>query len=136
MKAVRILPQRVGWLGFDLAEVMGAVGPRDELTWRLVDADLVPSDAASAERWQALTYESRLPGGATLTWADMAELARTCEQVVRGTFTGFGAKEPLVQLAAVDGRCWIVSARDQSILDQVRSAFVGVEDCEQPAPHW
>src|SRR4051812_4780402 len=132
---VKTPPQRDSWLGFDLREVMAAVGPHDGLTWRLRDAALACDDLCAPEKWQAVAYDSHLDEGATLTWDDMAELAKACPRVLEGTFTGFRDNKPILQFTAVGNRYWVVWSKGLAPLEGIRFAFNGVEDYDERTPH-
>jgi hypothetical protein len=114
---------------------MAAVGPNDELSWRLLDAIVACDDDYEPDKWQAIAYDSRLAEGTPITWAQMADLAEACPRVVSGTFTGFRGAAPVVQLRAVDGKYWIVWSRASRTLERVRDAFVGVESYDERKPH-
>ena len=133
--AVKIPAQRSGWLGFDVGDVMAAIGSQSDLKWRVLDAKFAFDDEAISDTWQAVAYDSRLDGGVDVTWERMEALATAGGQVVQGTFTGFDGNEAIVQLTAFGGRHWIVWARRGSTLERVRAAFVGVEDCDVRVPH-
>ena len=135
MPSVKIPAQRIGWLGFDLGDVMAAVGPHSDLKWRVLDANFALDDEATSDTWQAVAYDSRLEGGVDVTWERMEALAGAGGQVVQGTFTGFDGNEAILQLAAFGSRHWIVWARRGATLERVRGAFVGVEDCDVRVPH-
>jgi hypothetical protein len=133
--AVKIPAQRSGWLGFELSDLIAVIGPRTDLEWQVLDAKFAFGDQATSDTWQAVAYDSRLDGGVDLTWERMEALAGADGKIVQGTFTGFDGNEAIVQLTAFDVRHWIVWARRQSVLDRLRDAFAGVEDCDVRVPH-
>ena len=133
--AVKIPAQRSGWLGFELGDVMAAIGPHADIKWRVLDARFAFGDETTSDTWQAVAYDSRLDGDVDLTWERMEALAAENGKVVEGTFTGFDGNQPVVQLSAFDVRHWIVWARSSGVLERLRDAFVGVEDCDVRVPH-
>lgn len=123
------------WLGFDLREVLDAVGPHEELAWVLYDAQF-NGDVRTVwpEGWESVQRRSDMPGGVPLTWQEMQTLGATCQQIIDGRFTGYDeAGHPLLQVQAVDSSYWIIWAQDAAILERVRGRFV-VEDYEEPPP--
>ena len=135
MPAVKIPAQRSGWLGFDLGEVLAAIGEHPDLVWHVLDAKFAFDDEAVSDTWQAIAYDSRMAGGVEVKWEQIVQLAAAPGQVVEGTFTGFDGTHAMVQLQASGGSHWIVWARRPSITEGVRGAFVGVEDCDVRVPH-
>ncbi|MBV8295830.1 MAG: hypothetical protein JO085_03260 [Acidimicrobiia bacterium] len=134
MPAVRIPAQRSTWLGFDLGDVMAAVGEHAELKWQVLDANLAFEDEPVSDAWQAVAFDSRLEGGVDVTWEQMEALAAAGGQVVQGAFTGFDGNEAIVQLAAFRPTHWTVWARHGATLERVRGAFLGVDDCDVRVP--
>ena len=135
--AVKIPPQTLWSLGFDLAEVMSAVGAKLDLRWRLKSAELVLDTApdASRARWEVVEATSVTAGpGVELTWEEMESLARDCLQVIDGTFTGYSGRNPRLQMAAVDSSYWIVWADDPVVIERVRRSFHSVTDYDEPEP--
>lgn len=131
--AVKIPPQGGQWLGFDLEQVMAAVGSHEDLIWTMAGAWIVCRDG-TPDKWQRLADQSNEADGVPLTWTDMAGLAEDCLQVIDGRFTGRRGEEPLLLLAAIDSSYWIVWAADVNVLDRVRRAFSGVEEYDEPPP--
>ena len=137
MPTVRIPRQNDnGWLGFDLAEVMGAVGDHGALAWTLTHFD-THCDVRDVWREGTLAVERRSeePGGLRLTWQEMERLAGCCDQIIWGDFIGYredGSAE--LALVAFDSSFWLVWADDETVLERVRAVFVGVEDDEEPDP--
>jgi len=131
--AVRIPPQGGQWLGFDLEQVMAAVGSQEDLSWHMSGAWIVCRDDAP-DKWQRLADQSNQPNGVPMTWTEMESLAQDCLQVIDGRFTGRRGDDPLLSLAAIDSSYWIVWAAESEVLDRVRGAFSGVEDYDEPPP--
>jgi hypothetical protein len=131
--AVRI-PLSEGF--FDLREVMGAVGDLTSLRWVLRDVwfngDVRPVWPEGHEHAEGGSEE---PGGLPLTWAQMASLAESCQQVIDGRFTGYDEHgQPSVQLQAIDSSYWVVWARNHEVLAAVTSAFPTAEAYDEPTP--
>ena len=135
MPAVKIPAQRSGWLGFDLGDVLAALGEHPDLVWQVVDARFAFDDEAVSDTWQAVAYDSRMAGGVDIKWDEIQKLAAAGGHVVQGAFTGFDGNHAIVQLRAAGSGYWIVWARTGSILEHVRTAFTGVEDCDVRVPH-
>lgn len=135
--SVKIPPQDGDSLGFDLREVMAAVGVHGDLAWHLKGAWFVYDEdlpEAVLAPWERIEEQSRTPAGVQLSWSDMESCARVMLQVIDGTFTGYQGEEPILQLAAIDSSYWIVWARASDRLDLVRHAFDGVLDYDEPPP--
>jgi len=132
--AVKIPAQRSGWLGFDLNDVLPVIGEHPALVWQVVDARFAFDDEAVSDTWQAVAYDSRLAGGVDIKWDQLEQLAGAGGHVVQGTFTGFDGIHAVVQLS-VSRSHWVVWAQRGSVLEHVRSAFTGVEDCDARVPH-
>jgi hypothetical protein len=136
MTAVRIGPQRPGgWLGFDLAEVMAAIGDWQDLEWVLSGAEF---NGDVTEVWPPGTVVDELtrqPGGLPLTWEQMRLLASSCQQIVDGTLIGYSRDgSPKLSLAAIDSSYWIVWSEDDAVLVRIRAAFAAVDDYDEPSP--
>ena len=133
--AVKIPAQRSGWLGFALSDLLGAIGDQPDLVWQVVDARFAFDDQAVSDTWQAVAYDSRMASGVDIKWGQMEELAAAGGQIVQGTFTAFDGNEAIVQLVAFGSSHWVVWARRVRVLEQVRTAFTGVEDYDARLPH-
>lgn len=135
--AVQIGVQGPGrWLGFDLAEVIEAIGDHSHLAWALRNAefngDVRPVWPAGPGEIQA---RSTSVEGVPITWIELLAVSRTCRQIIDGTFVGFDQHgAPVVSVAAIDSSYWIVWALDASVLVRVRAAFDAVVDYPEPAP--
>jgi len=132
--AVKIPAQRSGWLGFDLSDVLDAIGEQPELVWQVVDARFAFDDQAVSDTWQAVAYDSRMASGVDIKWEQMERLAAAGGQIAQGTFTAFDGNDAIVQLAAF-GSHWVVWARRSRVLERLRGAFTGVEDYDARLPH-
>lgn len=135
MPAVKIPAQRSGWLGFDLSDVLDAVGKQPELVWQVVDAKFAFDNQAVSDTWQAVAYDSRMASGVDIKWEQMEQLAAAGGQIAQGTFTAFDGNDAIVQLVAFGSSHWIVWARRSRVLERVRTAFVGVENYDARLPH-
>ena len=135
MPAVKIPAQRSGWLGFDLGDVLAAIGDHPDLVWQVRDAAFAFEDEAVSDTWQAVAYDSHLTGGVDVKWEQIEQLAAAGGHVVQGSFTGFDGNNAVVQLLVFGGSHWIVWARRGSILERVHAAFLGVEECDVRVPH-
>lgn len=135
MPAVKIPAQRSGWLGFELADVLAAIGEHPGLLWQVLDAKFAFDDEAVSDTWQAVAYDSRMAGGVDIKWDQLEQLAAARGQVVEGSFTAFDGNHAIVQLAAFGSSHWVVWARSPSIVERVRGAFVGVQECDVRVPH-
>ena len=133
--AVKIPAQRSGWLGFDLGDVLAVIGEHPDLVWQVVDARFAFDDEAVSDTWQAVAYDSRMAGGVDIKSDQIQQLAAAGGQVVQGAFTGFDGNHAIVQLLAASSGYWIVWARTGSILEPLRTTFIGVEDCDVRVPH-
>jgi hypothetical protein len=133
--AVKIPAQRSGWLGFDLSDILAAIGEHPGLVWQVQDANFAFDDEAVSDSWQAVAYDSRMAGGVDIKWGDLEQLAAAHGQVVEGRFTGFDGNHAMVQLAAFGNSHWTVWARNPSILERIHDAFLGVEECDVREPH-
>jgi len=133
--ALRIPPQS-DWLGFDLREVMAAVGEHPDLDWVLRNADFnCDVTPVWPDGWHWVEERTDSPSGLPITWDEMKRLAEVCGQVIDGTFTGYDpGGEPRLLLAVVDSSYWIVWSPDHLVLDGVRSGFQGVEEVDEPPP--
>ena len=134
--AVRIPSQQnEGWIGFDLSEVMAAVGDWPELDWVLRGAYFNGDVTSVWSEGIAVEEQTEQPQGLSITWEQMRRLAGSCRQIIDGTFTGYGKSGSAeLSLTAIDSSYWIVWANDERVLDRVRATFVGVEDYEEPQP--
>lgn len=134
--AVQIFQQGdSAWLGFDLREVMDAVGPHPDLTWVLRDAEFNGDvRAVWSEGWETVQRQSDQPSGVWMTWAEMRTLGETCQQIIDGCFTGYdSAGKAQLLLRAMDSTYWIVWSRDDALLEAVGSRFTVVA-YEEPVP--
>jgi hypothetical protein len=127
MGAVRIPPQGDGWLGFDLAEVMSAVGQSDNLQWVLRWASFNGDvSAVWPDGIDSVEARTRLPEGVPMTWAEMWRLAAACSQIIDGEFSGYQETQLRLRLGVIDSSYWVVTADDPQVLARVRSTFKGV----------
>ena len=124
--ALRIPPQAPRWLGFDLAEVLAAVGAHTNLRWVVRDAWFNGDVTAVWPEGLGVEERTRTDEGVALSWSEMATLARTCHQVIDGEFSGYRGAELRLRLTAFDSSYWVVLAEDPAILSRVRGAFTGV----------
>lgn len=117
LAAVRIPPQSDGWLGFDLAEVMSAVGQCDNLRWVLRWAQFNGDvSAVWPDEIDSVEARTRLPEGIPMTWS----------QIVDGEFSGYQETRLRLRLEVLDSSYWVVTADDPQVLAIVQSAFNGV----------
>lgn len=125
--ALRIPPQAPGWLGFDLAEVLAAVGDHADLRWVVRDAwfigDVTP---VWPEGLGVVEERTRTDDSVALSWTEMTTLAQVCHQVIDAEFSGYLGTELRLRLTAFDSSFWLVLAEDPAVLDRVRAAFTGV----------
>jgi hypothetical protein len=129
MRAVRIPKQGDGWLGFDLAEVMSAVGDRADLRWVLRFAWFNGGvSAVWPDAIEVVEANSRSADGLPMTWEQMRRLAAACPQIIDGEFSGYQEARPHMRLEVVDSGFWVVAADDPRVLARVRSAFRGVTE--------
>jgi len=133
--AVKIPAQRSGWLGFDLSDLLDAIGEHPEFVWQVVDARFGFDDEAVSDTWQAVAYDSCMASGVDIKWEQMEQLATAGGQIVGGTFTAFDGHDAIVQLVAFGSSHWVVWARRSRLLERVRTAFTGVEDYDARVPH-
>lgn len=135
--ALRIPPEKDSrWLGFDLREVMLAVGPHSNLRWYVRDVAFVGDLSSvwpdSREMVKARSLEGR---GIPIDWATMARLAEAVSQTIDGQFVGYDANgKPQLSLQAIDSSYWIVWSVSTETMDSVRTAFPQAEDCFEPDP--
>jgi hypothetical protein len=138
--AVRILGNDgFEWLGFDLREVLDAIGPHRHLRWSVDAEDWVGRGEADPDHrpWpEAELVLSRASSkAAELTWADLERMTGVVAQFIDATFTGYETQgEPVVCLKAIDSSFWIVWVRDAAVLDRVSASFDHVEDYPEPPP--
>lgn len=132
MRAVRIPPQDDGLLGFDLAEVMSAVGDRDDLRWVLRFASFNGDvSAVWSDGIDRVEANSRLVDGVPMTWEQMRRLAGACTQIIDGEFGGYQEGQLRLRLEVIDSSYWVVTADDPQALTSVRLAFHGVTNDPQ-----
>ena len=127
-----------GWLGFDLREVIAAVGqPQDALRWFMSHAQFNCNvGSVWPEGNLATEAKSRDGLGLPLDWATMSALAEVCGQIIDARFVGYDDQsQPQLMLEAIDSSYWVVWATDTAVIDSVRRAFTGVEDYVETAPH-
>jgi hypothetical protein len=134
--AMRIPPQSERWLGFDLQEVMAAVGEHPDLDWILRNADFnCDVTPVWPDGWHWVEQHADGPRGLPITWAEMKRLGEICDQIIDGTFTGYDhVGAPRLQLAVMDSSYWILWSSDDAVLERVRTAFHGVEEIDEPEP--
>jgi len=133
--AVKIPAQRSGWLGFDLSDVLAVIGRHADLNWQVLDANFAFDDEAVSDTWQAVAYDSRMAGGVFVTWEQIEQLAADGGQIAQGTFTGFDGNNAILQLAVFGTTHWVIWARQGTVIERVRGAFIGVEECDVRVPH-
>lgn len=126
LTALRIPPQTPGRLGFDLAEVLAAVGVHANLHWVVRDAWFNGDVTAVWPEGLGVEERTRAIEGVALSWSEMTTLARVCHQVIDGEFSGYRGAELRLRLAVFDSSYWVVLAEDPAVLDRVRAAFTGV----------
>ncbi len=126
-----------GWLGFDLREVMAAVGPQDALRWFMSHAQFNCNvGSVWPEGNLATEAKSREGLGLPLDWTTMSALAEACRQIIDARFVGYDDQsEPHLMLEAVDSSYWVVWATNTAVIDSVRRVFTAVEDYVETAPH-
>ncbi len=86
LTALRIPPQVPGWVGFDLAEVLAAVGTHADLHWvAWFNGDV------TAVRPEGLGVQDRTRSteGFALSWSEMTTLAQMCRQIIDAEFSGY-----------------------------------------------
>ena len=121
-----------GSLGFDLREVVAAVGPQDHLRWIVTDADLVGEvESVWPDGARDLSARSEQGLGVSVDWATLTRLAEVVHQTIDGRFVGYGgAGDPQLMLLARDSSYWIVWAADPTVLAAIRRSFAGVVDSD------
>lgn len=125
-----------GSLGFDLREVVAAVGPQDHLRWTITEADLVGEVAGVwPDGARDLSTRSEQGRGVSTDWATLTRLAQVVHQTIDGRFVGYGeAGNAELMLLARDSSYWIVWATDPTVLAAIRRSFVGVVESDEPGP--
>lgn len=124
-----------GWLGFDLGEVLAAVGEWEHLDWVLRDANFLCDVTNVWSEGVGVEEQTFRPGGLPITAAEMRTLAATCHQIIDGRFTGYLPDgSPLLSLAVIDSSFWLVWTEDSGVLDRVRATFVNVTDIDELNP--
>lgn len=126
LTALRIPPQAPGWLGYDLAEVLAAVGPHAHLHWVVRDAWFNGDVTAVWPEGLGVEERTRTTEGVALSWSEMITLARVCRQVIDAEFSGYRGAELRLHLTVFDSSGWVVHAEDPAVLGRVRAAFAGV----------
>lgn len=119
---VRILPHGAS-LGFDLTDLVAAIGDQSHLEWEIAGVYVLAPMPPTGELW---TYGAE---DAFVTWPALVALAQTWCQVIDGTFTGrlqSGSVE--LTMSAVDSSFWTVSANDSTVIDRIRNSFDHVVD--------
>lgn len=123
------------WLGFDLREVMNAVGPHPELDWWLYNAYFQCDVTSVWPEGIGIEEQTQERPGLAVDWPTMEQVAGVCHQFIDACFTGYDERgEPRLQLAVVDSSFWRVWSDDDAVLDAVRAAFASVEADAGPAP--
>lgn len=125
-----------GSLGFDLREVVAAIGPQDNLRWTVTDADLVGEvEDVWPEGARDLSTRSEQGLGVSVDWETLTRLAQVVHQTIDGRFVGYGeAGDPQLMLLARDSSYWIVWAADPTVLVAIRQSFADVHDSDDPGP--
>lgn len=119
--------QREGELGFDLADVLNALGPRvARSTWAIEGLNYVSHD------------ETDIPvlhggDGARVLGTELLSSLPNLLQVIDGEFRAFEAGgEPWVILRAVDSSWWEVVSEDRAALSAIRDQFRNVDEQVRP----
>jgi hypothetical protein len=115
--------QEEGGLGFDLAEVLDALGPRVvRSAWTIEGLNYVSRD------------ETDIPvlhsgEGERVLGAELLSILPNLLQVIDGEFRAFEAEgEPWVTLRAVDSSWWDVVSEDSAALSAIRDQFHNVTE--------
>lgn len=114
----------VGYLAFDLREVLASLGP-DALAWMwtVSDADGGTLEAVGeglSELGALARTEDRVSG------SRLSQIAGSIEQVIWGEFRAYRdpqSAEPLVRVVAFDGSFFEVHSEDEALIERVRSSF-------------
>ena len=123
LSCVRIPPQAGSSIGFDLTDVVVAVGDQSHLAWEIAGVVALAPKPPYGELWTC-----RQPD-ALVTWSALSAFAETWLQVIDGEFTGRqwdGSVE--LMISAVDSSFWTVAARDSAVLARIRESFERVVD--------
>jgi hypothetical protein len=131
MHAIRIrdlAPQ--GFLGFDLKEILAALGPRGLSASWAVSGVVSSNESLFATGEGASALERLAVSGERLSGRQLAEIAQDVVQVIWGEFRGYEdtpSENPWVVMVAVDSSWWEVRSPDATLLDQVAGRFKSVE---------
>jgi hypothetical protein len=117
--------QREGELGFDLPDVLKALGPRvSSSAWAIGGLHYVSRDERDIPALQG-------KDGARIVGAELLSSLPNLLQVIDGEFRAFEVgREPWVIVRAFDSSWWEVESEDGVTLSAIRERFQNVD--EQP----
>jgi hypothetical protein len=121
MARLVIGPQPEGGLGFDLPDVLKALGPRASSSeWAIDRLHYISRDEKNVAAFQA-------GEGVRTLGAELLSGISNLLQVIDGEFRAFEAgREPWVTVRAVDSSWWEVESEDDTVLSAIRERFPNV----------
>ena len=120
--------ERSGFLAFDLAEILDALGSLTATsTWRCRDLWVTGREDLEV---RALEAASESPEGISMTTDELAGFAAQVAQVIDGEFSAIvpGETEPWLVIRAVDSSWWEVFSANGRVFDALRLRFTDLRD--------